>query len=79
MYALDQLNQSARSAADVENAITGTEIRLLEECSSRAIGSEQLHKRIVERQSPIAPGRRKVGSLNFLHGVLLLADKSLPY
>src|SRR6516164_6352453 len=78
MNALDQLNQSTRSAADVENAITGTKIRLLEECSRRGIGSEELHKRIVERQSPVAPGRGKIGSLNFLHGGLL-SDKSVPY
>src|SRR5215469_14791691 len=78
MNALDHLNQSARPAADVENTIAGAQIRLLEERSPRGIGSEQLHKRIVERQGPVVAGRGKIRSSNFLHGLTPL-DQSLPY
>jgi len=78
MDALDQRNEGTCPATDVENAMAGAQIRLLEERSPRGIGSEQLHKRIVKRQGPVAPGRRKIGSLNFLHGLTPL-DQSVPY
>src|SRR5262245_49509623 len=64
---LDQHDQAAGSAADVENAVGGPDSRLIEERPSDSIAAEQLHERVVKRQKQVVPGRGKISLFRFFN------------
>ena len=73
MELLDQRGQCTRATADIEDAMSAPDSRLIEECPPCRIAAQQLHERIVERQGPIAASSGKVGSLNIFRCFRILS------
>src|SRR5207247_1176527 len=61
MEALDQRDQAAGAATDVENAMTWPKGRLIEQCPPGCIATQQLHEWVVRRQEPVVACRRDIG------------------
>jgi hypothetical protein len=61
MKALDERDERARAAADVESLVTRSKLRLIEERGASPIASEKLHEWVVKRQEQVVPGRGEKG------------------
>lgn len=64
---LDADGESAGAGANIENAIGGAKLGLLEQAAARFVASEQFNEGIVKRQGPIAAGGGEICSFGGLH------------
>jgi hypothetical protein len=67
MKALDQHDQAAGAAADVEHTVTWANRRLIEEGMPGRLGTDQPYERVVERQEPGVARRGEIRPAWFRH------------
>src|SRR5262245_53199628 len=65
MKLVDQHDESARAATEIERALAGPKGGLIEKSSASLVCAEELHERVVKRQKPIVPGRGQIGPSMF--------------
>jgi hypothetical protein len=71
MSVLDREEEASRAAPDLENAVSRSYGRLIDELLPRAVAAEQLHDRIVERKEQVTSGRGHVRPPGFRDGLVL--------